>query len=133
MEITIILLPLGGLVFGVLGTLIFGRNYKKRIPALEASVSSLKERLAASKADVSALNDQLAASRTRIPIKAEIRREFQIGYWTDPKDGQRKQVWIPTVWLEYEDGSSKPLDIEGLYDAQGITRFPFPISFDGED
>ena len=38
---------------------------------------------------------------------------------------------IPEVWLEYEDGSVKPLELEGLHrGAHGIDIYPLgPITF----
>ena len=63
-------------------------------------------------------------------MKAKVNVEFQIGFWTDPDDGQRKQVFIPVVWLEYANGSTEMIDIEGMTKENEITKFPLgPISF----
>ena len=70
----------------------------------------------------------------RMPVRAELRNEYSVGFWTDKKDGQRKQVLIPRVWLEYEDGSVKPLEIKQLCDDNNIKLFPLgPISYQEHD
>ena len=69
--------------------------------------------------------------RETLPVKAELRYQFEIGWWTDPKDGQRRQIWIPVVWLEYENGAVKPLDIHGIVrEEHGVTILPLgPITY----
>ena len=59
------------------------------------------------------------------PIRVEFKNEYSIAYWTDPKDGERKQVWIPRVWLGYENGAVKLLEIDGLVENQNMTLFSF--------
>ncbi len=73
---------------------------------------------------VSAGTDSATSPREREPTKLTFQREFHIAYWTDPKDGERKQVWIPVIWLEHEDGSRKAMEIEGLIDKQNMTLLP---------
>lgn len=117
-NIYLFLLPLGGLVAGVIGTLVFGWGWKRKWRESQARLARME--------------GMLTQAQAKIPLKLEIRREFHIGYWTDPTDNQRKQVWIPVAWIEYEDGSTKPLEIEGLCDKQGVSLLPFPVSFDAE-
>ncbi|MCY3877319.1 MAG: hypothetical protein OXF88_23890 [Rhodobacteraceae bacterium] len=78
---------------------------------------------------VKALEEELKGATQKIPIKAKVNREFHIGWMTDPRNNERKQVWIPQVWLEFEDGSVKPLDIEGLVKDNEILMFPWPVRF----
>lgn len=79
------------------------------------------------KEDFAKLREEI---REKQPVKAKLNQEFHIGFWTDPKDNQRKQIWIPKVWLEYEDGSVKPLNIDELCERRGINLAPFgAISF----
>ena len=61
--------------------------------------------------------------------KASVTTRFHIGYWTDPKDNKRKQIWIPEVILEYEGGHKETFDIEGIAKNQKINFFPFPYTF----
>ena len=68
------------------------------------------------------------------PERVEFRNEYSIAYWTDPKDGERKQLWIPRVWLEYENGATKMLEIDGLVENQNMTLFPLgPVSYREKD
>ena len=110
----------------VLGAIVFGRDYKRRIAALEA-------RPQVQPVSVDVNMPQGDAVSEPVPQRASFQREFQIAFWTDPKDGQRKQVWIPVIWLEYENGARKPMEIEGLLDKQGMTKFLGPISFREDD
>ena len=77
--------------------------------------------------------EALEKSPERQPVKAKFRKEFRIGFWTDPRDGERKQIWLPVLWLEYEDGSFKKLEIEDLIKDEKVNMFPFPISFQEDD
>ena len=48
-----------------------------------------------------------------------------------PGTNQDVDVLIPEVWIEYEDGTTKPLELEGLHQgAHGIDIYPLgPITF----
>ena len=51
-----------------------------------------------------------------------------VGDPSDPKDGQRRQIWIPVVWLEYDNGAVKPLEVRGiLKEDHGVTIFPLGV------
>ncbi len=121
----LILLTLSGI--GVmLGLFMFGRNYKKRIAKLEAKVNDQTPVTV----NVNQGSETAGKTPEPMPEHATFEREFQIAYWTDPKDGERKQVWIPVIWLQYENGARKHMEIEDLLDKQNMTLFPLgPVSF----
>ena len=74
--------------------------------------------------------DTLERRAHKLPVKAEFKSQFVIGWWKDPLGDKHRQVLIPTIWLEYEDGAIKPMEIKGLEKRLNMTIFPLgPISF----
>ena len=103
---------LAGIVLLVVGTMIARFFYIPQIRQMRKELAEMRQR------------------SEPLPVKAEIKYEYSIAYWTDPKDGERKQVWIPRVWLEYENGARKMLEIDGLVENQNMTLFPLgPIDY----
>ena len=101
-------------VGAMLGVLMFGRRYKQRIAALESQIEEMRK------------------PTPQMPIKARLRHRSHLGWWTRyPGTNREVDVMIPEVWIEYEDGSTMPLELEGLHQgAHGIDIYPLgPIAF----
>ncbi len=113
----------------VLGALMFGRRYKQRIAALESQAREHKAQVQGHEILIQGLKPG-----EKLPVKARLRHKFEVA-WAPCPDGKTREIWIPVVWFEYEDGSIKPMDIKGMVDGKrGIEIFPLgPISFRAPD